>query len=151
MPKLYCMKIHTFWQIVIKALGIYVLLQFVAVAPQLFINIFQLAFLHDAETAMLLQAVLTIATILLYGVIIWYAIFRTDRLIEKFRLSERVDENLLDLSISKAALLTVAVIIIGGVTVAETLPTFCHQLFLYFIDINTYDGFKKISLRALAN
>jgi len=137
------MKTQTLWQIVIKAIGIYVLLQFVSIAPQLFVNVFQIAFLKAEETVMVFQAVVTIFTISLYALIIWFTIFRTNSLINRLKLSERIDEDMLDLNISKAALLNIAVIVIGGVTFAESLPNFCHQLFLYFIDINTYDGFKK--------
>jgi hypothetical protein len=137
------MKIHTFWQIIIKALGIYLMFQFVAIAPQLFVNIFQVLLLRTEESGMLLQAVVTIVTILLYGSIMWYAIFRTDRLISKLNLATHIDEDMLDLNISKTAILNMAIIVVGGVTFIEALPMFCHQLFLYFIDINTYDGFKR--------
>jgi hypothetical protein len=47
-------------------------------------------------------------------------------------------EEKIDLNISSDTILRIAILIIGGLVIVESLPTFCRQLFTYYQEKNIF-------------
>jgi len=74
----------------------------------------------------------SVLTLFAYGIVAYYLIFRTDFVIEKLKLEEGFDQDFLPLNIHRSTVLSIAVIVLGGLLVVTEIPTFCRQLFFYF-------------------
>jgi hypothetical protein len=56
---------------------------------------------------------------------------KTDWLINKLKLSEGFSEEKIELSIHRSTLLSIAIIVIGGVIFIDSLPHFCREAWHY--------------------
>ena len=70
--------------------------------------------------------------LLLYGAISYYLIFKTDLIIDKLKLDKGFDSDAISLNIHRSTILSIAVIVIGGLLFIDEFPNFCRQLFSYF-------------------
>jgi len=122
---------RTLFNIILKILGVFFIKDFLAIIPQLLSVIL---FLTNSDT--LTEAIWTLVTTSLifsfYGLISYYLIFRTNLLIDKLRLDKGFDQETLPLNIHRSTILSISIIVIGGLLVADEIPNFCRQLFSYF-------------------
>ena len=136
-PKPAIMSIRTFWSILIKILGIWLLLDCLTVIPQFFIPLFYTRL--GASTEMIVFSVLPLVlTIVVYVFIMWLLVFRTALLIDKLHLTEGFSEEKIELNIPHSAILAIATIVIGGLLFADSLPHLCKQLFVFFQQKNMF-------------
>jgi hypothetical protein len=68
----------------------------------------------------------------LFLFMIWLLIFKATWLINKLHLDKGFTEDRLELNIKYSTVLVIAIIVIGGIMVVDTLPTLCKQTFTYF-------------------
>jgi hypothetical protein len=128
----FTMTPRSLFNIILKVLGLYFIQDFLAAIPQ-FISV-PLYFLSKQEGNaegiwMLLTGLLTVSA---YGCVAFYLIFKTDLVIEKLKLEKGFDQDSLPLNIHRSTVLSIAVIVIGGLLVVNEIPTFCSQLVSYF-------------------
>lgn len=124
---------RSFFVILIKIIGIYVILTSITVIPQ-FISTFLFSMgTIGMESAISLTSVigLLLLTAFCYGVILYYCIFRTDFIIDKLRLDKNFTEEKLDLHIHRSTVLTIAIIVMGGIIFTESLPYLSRAVFTY--------------------
>lgn len=122
------MQIKTFWQILIKIIGIWLLFSCISILPQFFST---LSFVNgnlNLKDLLLLWLGLLV-TILIYILIIRLFLFKTDWIIKILKLEKNFTEDRIDLSIPKNTTITIAIIVIGGLIFIESLPNFCSRLF----------------------
>ena len=67
--------------------------------------------------------------ILVYIIIIRLFLFKTEWIIDKLKLEKNFNEERIDIAIESSTVLTIAIIVIGALTIAESLPSFCSTLF----------------------
>ncbi len=124
------MSINTFWKIVIKILGIWIVFESVILVPQYFTNIFY--FFGDNFSSNMIVGVISLTLIvLLYLSVLKLFLFRTDWVIEKLKLEEGFNEDRIELNMHRSAILKIAVIIIGGFLFIDNVPIFFTQLYNY--------------------
>src|SRR6187402_597274 len=98
------MQIKTFWNILIKIIGLWLLFGCTSVIPQFFTT---LSFTNgdlDIESLLMLWLML-FATIGIYMVLVWFFIFKTDWIIRKLKLEQNFTEERIDLNIKSTAIL----------------------------------------------
>ncbi len=120
------MTIRTFWTILIKILGIWLLINCVTVIPQFIANLF-IPRSGDVEFVENLGILLMVVGVYIY--ILRLFIFKSSWLIDKLHLDRGFTEEKFDTKINSSAVLTIATIVIGGVLFADSLPQLCHQIF----------------------
>lgn len=129
------MTIRTFWAILLKILGISLVVRGVYLILNLILT---LSIIYDRyekdENEIIKVSIAVFGVVLIYAFILWLFVFKTSWLIRKLRLEKGFDEERIDLNIQLSAILTIAVIVIGGIMVIDSLPQLCQQVFVFFQD-----------------
>lgn len=79
-----------------------------------------------------LALVLIAATILFYGSIIYLLLFKTNILINKFKLDKGFNQEEFSFNISSTLVLKICIIVLGGIILADQIPNFCRNVFSYY-------------------
>jgi len=122
---------RTLFNITLKILGIFFIKDFLATIPQLLSVIL---FLTNSDT--ISEAIWTLVTTIIiltvYGLISYCLVFKTNLIIDKLKLDKGFDQETIPLNIHRSTILSISIIVIGGLFVADEIPNFCRQLFSYF-------------------
>lgn len=138
------MQIKTFWKILIKIIGLWILISCISMIPQFFST---LSFTNgdlNTKSLMILWAVLLVA-IIIYILIIRLFLFKTDWIIEKLKLEKNFTEERIDLNMKSSTILTIAIIVIGGLILVESLPSFVSRLFDFYQQKNILREYHETS------
>ena len=120
------MSIKSFWLLVLKLLGIYLCLGFF----ELSVFIFSQFINHSEYDFLLIGAYL--GAFLFYFAIIYYLIFKTNKLVQWFRLEKDFDSETVDLGLSTTSVIRIAVIVLGGLMFIDNLSSLISQLLTFF-------------------
>jgi len=124
------MSIRTFWTLLLKILGIWLILSGISVVPQ-FINAF--AFFGDNQQDNVFAAfyitALLFLTLALYAVVLKLLVFNSAWVIDKLKLDQGFPEERIDLNATLQTVLTIATIVLGGLILVDALPMLCKQVF----------------------
>ncbi len=123
---------RSFFSVFIKILGIYLILSSITVIPQ-FISTFFLVTSNAGENLVnvILTILLLLLTLFVFFLILRYCIFRTDIIIDKLRLDQGFPEEKFELNMHRSTILSIAIIVIGGIMFIDALPGLCQQIFTY--------------------
>lgn len=131
------MTIRTFWTIFIKILGIWLVMDSLTVIPQFISTLFYID-PNDNGQEYALAIALLLLTIAVYFFILRLFVFKTAWLIDKLHLDKGFDEEKIDFNVQLSTVLTVTIIVIGGLMFVDSLPQFCKQTFMYFQQKNMF-------------
>jgi len=123
------MTIRTFWNILLKILGIYLVVQGVGVIMP-YLAVFTTTFAMGTDD-MIYYIVLTLSILAAYFFILWLFVFKTSWLIDRLDLENGFDEERIDLKGDFSAIMTIAIIVIGGIMLIESLPMLAREFSLY--------------------
>lgn len=124
------MEIKTFWNIVLKGIGLWLLMNCLYIFPQIAITLF---------TSQVMKGWNTSIPVLMFGIfsLIGYLIvsclflFKTSFLISKLRLDRNFTENKIDITVSTNTVLKVIVILLGGTTILNSFPSLIKEIFQF--------------------
>ena len=125
------MLIKTFWKIIIKIIGLWLLFNSVSIILQ-FLSYFSLS--RDplsAEVYILYYLIVFSIICLIYLILIRILLFKTDWLIKKLKLENNFTEDRIDLNLKSTTIISISVIIIGGLIFVENLPKLCSRLYYF--------------------
>jgi hypothetical protein len=126
------MAIRTFWILLLKILGIWLMIGGLNVIPQ-FLSAF--SFFGDNHQDNFLSVIyiifLLLLTVGLYLIVLKLFVFNSNWLIDKLKLDKGFNEERLDLRITQKSVLTIATIVIGGLILVDALPMLCSQIFTF--------------------
>lgn len=129
------MSIKTFWNILLKILGFWLILSGFGVIPQ-FIWAFSV-FEHRPDDkitpGLIYLAVLLLITASLFIIILWLFVFRSGWIINKLKLDKGFDDEKIDLNIRLNTALTIAIIVIGGLMFVDSLPELLRNIYSGFV------------------
>jgi hypothetical protein len=138
------MSIRSFWTILVKTLGIYVLLESLITIPQ-FLATFYFFISHSDtlgdNTAMLKEGLYVICLVLFYIQLLRYCIFKTDLIIDKLKLDQGFEDERFEFNIHRSTILKISIIIIGGLLLISNTPLFCKEILSYSQQISNYSHF----------
>jgi hypothetical protein len=125
------MTLRTLFNVILKILGVFFIKDFLAAIPQLLSIILYLT-KSDTATEAIWTLVTTLLILFAYGLVSYYLVFKTNLIIDKLKLDKGFDEEIISLNIHRSTILSISIIVIGGLLVADEIPNFCRQLFSYF-------------------
>jgi hypothetical protein len=125
------MTVRTFWTIFIKILGIWLILDSLTVVPQ-FISTLFYSYPYDTGVGLIFSLVILALTIGVYIFILRLFVYKTSWFIDKLHLDKGFTEEKIDLNVQRTTVLSVAVIVIGGLLFVDSLPQLCKQTFMFF-------------------
>ena len=114
-----------------KILGIFVIKDILATIPQLLSIILYLT-KSDTVGEAIWTVVTTVLILLVYVFFSYYLIFKSDLIIDKLKLDKGFDQETIPLNIHRSTILSISIIVIGGLIIADEIPNLCRQLFAYF-------------------
>lgn len=120
------MSSRSFFQILFKVFALLMIVSSVGVVIDSLQSIVS-SFTYTDYTILII-AIISIAILVLA---IYYLLFKGDAIINKLRLTENVDEYL-TINMHRSQLLSLAIVIIGGYTIVNEIPVFCHVLYSYW-------------------
>lgn len=129
------MPIRTLWTIFIKILGISLVLSGLAIIPQ-FLTALPLFGQTTNDIDGIFQGVgllllFLLLTIALYSLVLWLFVFKPAWLIDKLHLNKGFTEEKIELNVKQSTVLTVAVIVVGGLVFVDSFPMLCRQIFVF--------------------
>lgn len=129
------MTIRTFWNILLKILGIWLILSGLSVIPQ-FIWAFSVFGNQPKGSTMMgvvAIAVLLLVTAAMFILVIWVFVFKSHLIIDKLKLDKGYSEEKIDLNLKLNTALTIAIIVIGGMMFADSLPQLLRNIYSGFL------------------
>jgi hypothetical protein len=151
MPKLACtfnplkiitMTIKTFWTIFLKIFGLYLSWQTLIILASLFPALFSIGNLDRVSMFTTFSYFIFLVLILIF--VTRYCIFKTAWIIEKLHLERGFAEGeRVEVNIHRSSLLNIAIIVLGGLILADALPMLVRDCFNYIQQDDAYTGFKK--------
>ena len=118
------MNIRTFWITVLKLFGIYLVYTGLLVIPTILSATYYIGVL--ADIAFLLF------WIILCILILYLFLFKTSLIIDKLKLDKGYSEEKMELKDSKKSILSIAIIVIGGLIFVDAIPFVFREL-IYFL------------------
>jgi hypothetical protein len=125
------MSIRSLFNIILKVLGIFFIKDILVTIPQLLSVILYLT-KSDPVGEAIWPLISTILFLLIYGLVSYYLIFKSELIINKLKLDSGFDEEIIALNMHHSAILSISIIVIGGLIIADEIPNLCRQLFFYF-------------------
>ena len=122
---------RTLFNIILKILGVFFIKDFLALIPQI-ISVFYFLTESEGSNEGIWTLITTLLILFVYAAISFYLIFRTHLIIDKLKLDQGFDEEKIPLNIHRSTVLSISIIVIGGILVVDEIPNLCRQLFSYF-------------------
>jgi len=127
------MKVKTFWLILLKIIGFYLVLQGVTMIPYLLQTfLFVLGSWDMGTEGIIWVTLLIILTVAIYLFILWLFVFKTSWLIDSLHLEKGFEEEKIEINVSLPNILSIAIIVIGGIMLIDSLPQLCKEIFGFF-------------------
>ena len=122
---------RSLFNIILKVLGIFFIQDFLAAIPQV-LSVFLLFVTPEGRQEAIWTLVSTLLILFVYGLVSYYLIFRTDAIIDKLKLENGFNQEAFQLNMHRSTILSISIIVIGGLIVANEIPNFCRLLFSYY-------------------
>ena len=122
---------RSFFAIVIKLMGIYVLLNNIYLIPQIYSTFETLHLMKYDDKHLILSILYFVLLIGTYILIIACCLFKTNWIIDKLALDKHFEEEKFELNIHHTTVMSIAIIVIGGVIFIDSLPILIKVLYTY--------------------
>ncbi|WP_300663708.1 hypothetical protein [Fluviicola sp.] len=113
------MKLITLWSIIIKIIGVYFAVSFVQITALLLAGFASLNLLKSPEV---------LVSVLIHGAITFLCLFRTEKIIQVFKLERSIEEKEFQ-QVTFSNAVGLAIVIIGIYTLSEGIPEFLGTVF----------------------
>jgi hypothetical protein len=124
------MSPRTLFNIILKIIGLLFVKDILALIPQ--ISSVILAFENNNVSVAIWILSTTLLILAAYWLVAYYLIFRTELVIDKFSLDKDFPQETISLNVHRSTVLSISIIVIGGLLLADSIPELCRQIFYYF-------------------
>ncbi|WKL49098.1 hypothetical protein Q1W71_04760 [Flavobacterium pectinovorum] len=125
------MSIKTFWIILIKILGLLLIFGALTIVPQWFYSIYSAYQTHDFDSFIMLISILLIV-LFVYFIVFKFCIYKSSWIIEKLKLDKGFEDEKIELNSKGNRIISIAIIVIGGLMFVESIPILFKQIFVFF-------------------
>lgn len=136
------------FNLILKIFGLFFLREIVLIIPQLISSI---SFFiqpdnfdnNQYSSYGITGFILILLIIAFYCLIIYQLLFKTNSILDKLKLDKGFNQEEFSFNLSNSLVLTIALIVIGGVILTEEIPNFCNNVFSYFQEKSLTHGMTK--------
>ena len=118
------------FNVILKVLGLLFIDDILAISVQL---ISAVLYFSKSDTS---QRIWTVTTTLMmlavYVITTYFLIFKSTFLIDKLKLGKGFNQDIIPLNIHRSTVLSISIIVIGGLIIVNEIPNLCRQLFSYY-------------------
>jgi hypothetical protein len=127
------MKIRTFWTFLLKILGLYIVLGSIDVIAQ-FLSTTYYLFVGDSSDSIIKLSLFGIVAVMtfIYYLVLRFFVFNPNFIIDKLKLDKGFEEEKIDLNDNSSAILRIALIVIGGLLLVDSLPILFKNIIMFF-------------------
>lgn len=122
------MEIKTFWRIVIKGIGLWLLINSVYIIPQ-FASTFSFNQYQLDWGNLITVWLITFGTLIVYLLIVRMFLFKTEWMVSALKLDKNFTESRIDINLPYTNVLSIAVIVIGSLIFVEAVPKLCSTIY----------------------
>jgi hypothetical protein len=137
---------RSFWAIVIKILGIYIILESLISIPQFLAfagGIISQRGQFDSFNIYLIEIAYLIFEIAVLVTVLYYCLFKTDWIIDKLKLDQGFQDERFELTMHRSTILKIAIMLIGGVLLIDSFPLLCKTFLECLQMTGAYGGYGK--------
>jgi hypothetical protein len=139
---------RSLFNIILKIFGLFFLREMVLVLPQLISWISFFIHPDNLDNSSYSNYgiegfIAALFIIAFYCFLIYLLLFKTNAVLDKLKLDEGFNQEAFSFNISTSLVLTIALIVVGGVILTEEIPNFCRDVFSYFQEKNLTRGMTK--------
>ena len=137
---------RSFWTILIKILGIYIIFNALVAIPQFLFSLYEVGIQINAfpdAKIIYIQFGYSLTVVIIYGILLWLSIWKTDLIIDKLGLDKGYQDERFEFTMHRSTILKIVIMIIGGVMLINSFPLLCKYTFSYFEQVNEYKRFKE--------
>ena len=136
------------FNVILKIFGLFFLREIIYIIPQLISSIPSFAKADDFvgqqfSSGDILPFIVTLIAIAFYVFIIYLLLFNTNKIIDKLKLDQGFNQQEFSFIISTSLILTISLIVIGGIILTNEIPNFCRNIFSYFQEKDLTRGMTK--------
>lgn len=136
------MSIKTFWTILIKILGLWMLYRILTILPELISNLYFIYENGDSKDLVILLLSILLA-ILFFCLIIRVFLFKTVWIIEKLKLDKGFETETIEIQSNENKIIAIALIVIGGFIFVENFPILLKEIAVFFHDKTQFKDYPK--------
>lgn len=125
------MRIRSLFNVILKVLGIFFIKDILETIPSL-LSVILFMTKSDTVGEAVWTLISTLLILLVYGLVSYYLIFKSELIIDKLKLDSGFDQDTIEMNMHRSAILSISVIVIGGLLITDEIPNLCRQLFSYF-------------------
>ena len=127
------MKVRTFWLILLKIIGLFLVIRGINVIIYS-LNTFHFIIKSEDNITepIIWMTLFIILTVIIYLFILWLFVFKTSWLIDKLRLEKGFEEEKIEINVSLSSIISIAIVVIGGIMLIESLPQLCSKIYTFF-------------------
>ena len=127
------------FNLILKVLGIFFIKDFLSMIPQFIsVGLYLSKTNSDSIAEAIWTLISTLAILFIYGLICYVLIFKTENVVEKLKLYNGFDQEIIPLNIHRSTILSISIIIIGGLLVSEQIPNCISQIVSYYQEKKSY-------------
>jgi hypothetical protein len=128
---------RTFWIIFLKIIGLWLLFSSLSQIPQFISSIFYSGPFGGNE-----MFYVSLFSLLIFAIIIFlvlrFLIFRPNIIIDKLSLDKGFEEERFEINLHRSSVLSIAIVVIGGIMLVDSLPELLRQIYIYFQAQSSY-------------
>jgi hypothetical protein len=128
------------FNIILKVIGIFFIRDILALIPQE-VPVVLMFLQRDTVSEGFWIIFMSLITVSVYAYISYYLIFKTEKIISKLKLTDGFDEEVLSINIHRSTILSISIIVIGGIILLDSIPNLCNNLASYIQQYCTYKQF----------
>ena len=122
---------RSLFNIILKVLGIFFIKDILTEIAQ-FISDFMYMIKSGSYESSIWLLIFTLLILVIYACVTYYLVFKTEYVIEWLKLDRGFDEESIPINIHRSTILSIAIIVIGGLLIANEIPNFCRLLYTYY-------------------
>ena len=139
------MKIKTFWIIIIKILGLFLFFEFLEIFSQLITSLLYVFVPDMVQNLIWSTLLISVLILLFYLIIIWFFVFKSSWIANKLNLDLLSETEIIKIDLKMSSIITIAIIIIGGIIFIDSFSFLCKSLYDYFMQQKTNNYNPTIS------
>jgi hypothetical protein len=121
---------RSLFNIILKVFGLFFIKDVLGILPVL-ISFFNVTKRINGSDDSFLNISMLLIVVLIYILIAYSLIFKTTLLIDKLKLEKGFDQETIPINIHRSTILSISLIVIGGLMITQEVSIFCRTLFMY--------------------
>jgi hypothetical protein len=120
------------FNIILKIFGLFFFKEIVYLLPQIIVFVQPNKYTETNGNDTLSSLLISFGVIAFYVFFIYQLLFKTNNIVDKLKLDKGFNREEFSFDIPSSHVLTIALIVVGGVIVINEIPNLCRNIFFYF-------------------